>query len=271
VSEAADALSIARRVAREAAQVLRGVDDIGEVRTKTTFKDLVTEWDTRIDSLISERLDELTPEIPRLAEESGAHGDVEASPLRWVIDPIDGTVNFSHHIPFYAVCISLERNGEPIAGVIHAPALDWEFCAHIGGGAFCNDEPLRVSKTAAISQAVLSTGFPYDRASAEWANFREWEHMQRTAGACRRFGCASLDLAMVARGWFDGYWEAGLRAWDLSAGALLVREAGGRVTSLTGGPFVSTTGAAVASNSAIHSQILDELAVVGAPGGTRSP
>lgn len=265
----AAALDIARQVAREAAELLRGVVDVGEIRTKSSFKDLVTEWDTRSDDLIARRLDELSPGVPRLAEESGASGDAGAG-LRWVIDPIDGTVNFSHGIPFWSVCISLERDGEPIAGVVHAPAIGREYWASAGGGAFCNGDRLQVSATADLRQAVLATGFPYDRASAQWANFREWEHMQRRAGACRRFGCASLDLAMVASGWFDGYWEARLAAWDLSAGALLIREAGGRVTSLTGGPFVSASGQAVASNGAIHKQILDELTAVAASHGAPS-
>lgn len=264
--EAADALDIARQVAREAAKMLLGVDHIGEVRTKSTFKDLVTEWDTRSDELISARLEQLSPGVPRLAEESGASGAVDAG-LRWVVDPIDGTVNFSHGIPFWAVTISLERGGYPVAGVVNAPALGWEYSAHRDGGAFRNGEPIRVSRVADLRGAVLATGFPYDRSTADWANFREWEHFQRTAGACRRFGCASLDLSMVAQGVFDGYWEAGLKAWDMSAGALLIQEAGGRVTSLTGGPFVSETGQAVGSNGAIHKQILDELAEVAAVHG----
>ena len=251
-------LAIARRVAAEAADLLRGATGrVGQVRTKTTFKDLVTEWDTRCDELIARRLAELTPDIPRLAEESGASA-AAPSELQWVIDPIDGTVNFAHGIPFYAVCISLERRGVPICGVVRAPALGWELYAERGGGAFVDGVPMRVSTEARLDRAVLATGFPYDRAS----NFREWEHMQRTAGACRRFGCASLDLAMVARGMFDGYWEAALQPWDVSAGALLVEEAGGRVTGLTGGAFVSSSGQAVASNGAIHDQIVDGLAAV---------
>ncbi|RMH42712.1 MAG: inositol monophosphatase [Deltaproteobacteria bacterium] len=261
MTEAADALDIAREVARAAADLLRGVDDVGKVRTKSSFKDLVTEWDTRAEEAIVRRLETLAPDVPRLAEESGAAGDVDAG-RRWVIDPIDGTVNFAHGIPFWAVAISFEVDGDPVCGVVHAPALGWEFFASAGGGAYRNGERVRVSAVDDLRQAVLATGFPYDRGTARWANFREWEHMQRTAGACRRMGCASLDLAMVACGMVDGFWEARLRAWDLSAGAVLVREAGGVVTSLTGGRFASASGEAVASNGAIHQQIVEELGTV---------
>jgi myo-inositol-1(or 4)-monophosphatase len=162
----------------------------------------------------------------------------------------------------FSVVIALERNGEAIAGVVNAPALSWEFHAHAGGGAFCNDEPLRVSKITNLAQAMLASGFPYDRATNPANNFAEWEHFQRVAGACRRLGCASLDLALVARGWLDGYWETRLQPWDMSAGALLVREAGGRVTSIDGGPFISQHGNAVASNGAIHTELLDQLELV---------
>ena len=178
---------------------------------------------------------------------------------RWVVDPIDGTVNFLHGLPIFAVSIALEKQGEPIAGAVHAPALGWQFYGHDSGGAFMNGERMAVSAIASLERAMLSTGFPYDRATNPDNNFAEWENFQRKAGACRRLGAASLDLCMVARGWLDGYWERGINAWDLSAGALMVREAGGQVTALDGGRFVSATGEAVASNGAIHKQILDEL------------
>jgi myo-inositol-1(or 4)-monophosphatase len=257
-----DALAIARRVAAEAAALLRTAADVGEVRTKTTTKDLVTEWDTRIDALIARRLDELAPGVPRLAEESGASSGAELAELIWVIDPIDGTVNFAHGLPFFAVCIALQWRGQPVCGVVHAPALGWEFHARRGGGAWLDDASLRVSSVAALDRALLATGFPYDRDTPEGSNFPEWEHMQRVAGACRRYGSAALDLCMVARGWFDGYWERWLHAWDVAAGAVIVEEAGGRVTSITGGPFDASSGEAVASNGVIHDDIVRELALV---------
>lgn len=260
-ADAAEALALTRAVAGEAAALLRNATDhVGTIRTKTSPRDLVTEWDTRVEDLIRERLSVATPAIPILGEERG--GSSEPAEYQWLVDPIDGTVNFAHGLPLFTVSISLEHRGEPIAGVVTAPALGWEFHAHAGGGAFAGDQPLRVSKITQLEQAMLATGFPYDRATNPKNNFPEWEHFQRFAGACRRLGCASLDLALVARGWLDGYWESGLQPWDLSAGALLVREAGGRVTSIDNGPFVSARGNAVASNGAIHDQILDQLEVV---------
>jgi len=262
VKDDADALAIARTVAAEAAALLRGAQDqVGPVRSKSSLRDLVTEWDTRSEELIRRRLQALAPGVPIVGEEGG--GAVHPGPGDlWLVDPIDGTVNFSHGLPLWAVAISLERDGEPVAGVVVAPALDWEFHAAVGGGAFSGDRPMHVSTVTRLDHAVLVTGFPYDRATHPANNFAEWEHFQRRAGACRRLGAASLDMCMVARGWLDGYWESRIQPWDLSAGAVIVREAGGTVTAIDGGPFRSQRGDAVASNGAIHEDILAELAAV---------
>lgn len=258
-------LDTARAVAERAADLLAGAAGRAQhVRTKTTFKDLVTEWDTRVEELIARELRARTPDIPLLAEESARDDELAAGapPLRWVVDPIDGTVNFAHGLPLFSVCISLEERGDPVCGVVRAPAMGWELYAERGAGAYDGGDRLRVSATAELAQALLATGFPYDRATSDDANFREWEHFQRRAGACRRLGCASLDLCMVARGWLDGYWEKKLQPWDLSAGALIVAEAGGRVTALDGGPFRSASGEACASNGLIHDAMLAELRAV---------
>jgi myo-inositol-1(or 4)-monophosphatase len=266
-----DALSLARAIVAEATVLLRGAAGrVGPVATKANPRDLVTEWDTRAEDLIRGRLTERSPGIPILGEEGGTSGGgasgaaaAGAPPaLRWLIDPIDGTVNFSHGLPLWGVCLALEEAGRPVVGVVAAPALGWEHHARRGGGAFAEGGArLAVSQTAPLERAILATGFPYDRATTRW-NFDAWEHFQVRAGACRRLGAASIDLALVARGWLDGYWEDRLHPWDLSAGALLVEEAGGRVTSITGGPFVSATGEAVATNGAIHEEVLTELAAV---------
>jgi len=268
-SDARDALGIARSVAAEAGALLRGAS-ASEIRTKSTFKDLVTEWDTRIEELIVNRLGKHTPDVPVLGEEGGAvgAGAADREGDRWVVDPIDGTVNFAHGLPWFGICVSLERRGEPIAGVVAAPGLGWEFYGSVGGGAFKDGERLAVSQTENVDQALLCTGFPYDRATAVDNNFAEWEHFQRQAGACRRFGAASLDLCLTAWGRFDGYWERRLQPWDLSAGALLVREAGGRVTSLTGGEFSTDSGEALASNGKIHAAMVAGLAHVAAAGAS---
>ena len=255
----AAALEVARDIAREAGALIRpGAGRAVHVRTKSTLRDLVTEWDMRSEDLIRRRLAECTPDIPVLGEERGPSSR-DHSDYWWLCDPIDGTVNFAHGLPLYAVTISLECRGQSVAGVVVVPAFDWEFYASVGAGAFNNDERLHVSTTDRLDQAMLATGFPYDRATNPNNNFREWEHFQRRAGACRRLGCASIDLCLLAQGWFDGYWETQLNAWDMSAGALIVTEAGGTVTSITGGPFVSRDGNALASNGAIHDELLQEL------------
>lgn len=261
-----DALAAARQVVAEACSLLRGRHALGDhvepVAFKSTIRDPVTAWDTRIEDLMRERLGQLSPGVPIVGEERGLAGGPAPSSLRWLIDPIDGTVNFSHGLPLYGITAALEEDGYPVVGVIAAPAMGWEIWARRGGGAWAETgQRLQVSTTSDLERAMLATGFPYDRATSH-KNFAEWEQLQIVAGACRRFGAASLDLVMVARGWLDGYWESDIEAWDLSAGALLVEEAGGRVTDITGGPFVSDTGRALATNGAIHVEMLEQLALV---------
>lgn len=147
-----------------------------------------------------------------------------------------------------------------VAGVVAAPQLGWHFEAILGGGATQNGAAIRVSERTTIAEALLVTGFPYDRATNPANNFAEWEHLQRRAGACRRLGCASLDLCLVARGNFEGYWERGLKAWDIAAGGLIVAEAGGRVTSTRGSGFDPHSGDVCATNGAIHEELIRELA-----------
>lgn len=255
-------LGLAASAARAAAELLRGAR-VSSVRGKTNPRDLVTEWDVRSEAVIREAL--APSGFPVLGEEGGqAAGDADAR-HRWVVDPIDGTVNFAHGLPIWAVSIALEEIGGPsLVGVVTAPALGWWFEATRGGGARDGaGAPIRVSSVGALDQALLTTGFPYDRATHPVNNFAEWEHLQRRAGACRRLGAASLDLCLVACGWCDGYWERRLSPWDIAAGALIVAEAGGRVTDTRGAPFDAHAGEAVATNGAIHDQLVDELARIG--------
>jgi len=257
-------MRVAREVVLEAARMLEGAQrEIGNIRTKSTDRDLVTDWDIRVEEAIRARLQELSPGVPILGEEGGASSD-DGGGVWWLVDPIDGTVNFAHGLPLFGVSVGLEVDGQIVAGAVSAPALGWLFCAHRGGGATMNGEPIRVSATQELSRAMLATGFPYDRAETRH-NFPQWEHFQCRAGACRRFGAASLDLCMVARGWLDGFWETRLSPWDLAAGSLIIEEAGGTVTSITGQEFSAREGNAVASNGAIHKAILYELAAVGHP------
>lgn len=258
--ERAELLEAARAAARAASELL--VDARPEdIRHKAHPTDLVTEWDLRSEEVIRRVLGDRTPGIAVLGEETGQGAG--AGDRRWVVDPIDGTVNFAHGLPIWAVSIALEDAGAIAIGVVAAPRLGWWFEAARGAGARDGaGAALAVSATARLDQALLVTGFPYDRATRPDNNFAEWEHFQRRAGACRRLGAASIDLCLVARGWIDGYWERHLKPWDVAAGALIVAEAGGTVTDWAGGPLDLQEGAVVASNGAIHEELVTELARV---------
>ena len=260
-------LALARDTARAASALLADARP-HEIRSKAEPRDLVTEWDVASEELIRARLGAGSPDIPILGEEEGGVG--AGAPRRWLVDPIDGTVNFAHGLPLWCVSIGLEVDGRAVLGVVAAPALGWTFWARRGGGAFVDDpraggvRRMSASAVPRVDQALLVTGFPYDRATSRQNNFAQWEHLQRRAGACRRLGAAALDLALVARGHFDGYWERKLKPWDVCAGAVLVEEAGGRVTDTRGGPFLPQAGEALATNGAIHEELLAELAVADA-------
>jgi len=251
-------LAVASAAARAASKLLATARPEA-IRDKANPRDLVTEWDVRSEELIRTVLEEHAPGIPVLGEEAG-QGAGTASGLRWLVDPIDGTVNFAHGLPIWSVSIAVEDRGSLLAGVVAAPALGWWFEASRGGGARDgHGAPLRVSQTPRLDRAMLASGFPYDLATSPDNNFAEWAHLQRTAGACRRLGSAALDLSLVARGWFDGYWERKLKPWDLAAGVLLVVEAGGTVTDTRGGTFDPHAGEVAATNGAIHEGLIAEL------------
>ena len=256
-----EALETARVAVRAAQQLLAGVRPVA-ITGKTNPRDLVTEWDVRCEERIREVLEERMPGVPVLGEEGGA-GAGSVTSARWLVDPIDGTVNFAHGLPIWSISIAFEDAGVLEAGVVGAPLLGWWFEATRGGGARDGTgAPLAVSGAAQLEQALLGTGFPYDRATNPLNNFAEWEALQRRAGACRRLGCASLDLCLVARGWLDGYWERHLKPWDVGAGIVIAREAGATVTDLRGGPVDLQEGQVVATNGAIHGELLAELARV---------
>jgi myo-inositol-1(or 4)-monophosphatase len=262
MSELEELLALARATAAEASALLRDVRP-AEVRTKTSPRDLVTEWDTRCEALVRGRLVGGGADIPMVGEEDG--GDRGAT-RRWLVDPIDGTVNFAHGLPLWSVAIALEGPAGLEVGVVAAPALGWTFWARRGGGAFAERgrgvERLQVSAVDRLDHAMLVSGFPYDRATNPDNNFAAWEHFQRVAGACRRLGSAELDLCLVATGAIDGYWETRLSPWDLAAGALIVMEAGGTVTDTRGGPFRAESGEVIAAGGGIHQAIVTELARV---------
>lgn len=255
-------LAIAKRAATTAAELLRGAQ-VTSIRSKRNPRDIVTEWDLRSEEAICSVLAETG--FPIVGEETGeSHGSDGNAAMRWLVDPIDGTVNFSHGLPIWGISIAVEvvATHSVVAGVVLAPALGWSFEAAKGEGAFDQDgAPLQVSAIASLDQALLTTGFPYDRATNPANNFDQFLHMKRIS-TVRRLGAASIDLCLVARGACDGYWERRLQPWDLAAGGLIVVEAGGSVTNTQGGTFDPHSGEAVATNGAIHAELVSELAKV---------
>jgi myo-inositol-1(or 4)-monophosphatase len=257
----AETLAFVRRIARDAGAILAEGAFRGHAAAhKAAATDLVTDYDRRSEALIVAAVAARYPGDFILAEESGARGSDHRR--RWLIDPLDGTTNFAHGLPFFCVSIALELDGEPAVGVVEAPALGWSFTAARGLGAHLNEKPIRVSLTERIGESLLATGFPYDNATSPRNNFAEWQALYRQSQGVRRVGAAALDLAMVAAGWLDGYWEMKLKPWDLGAGALLVREAGGRVTSWSGAPLDVDSGEALASNGRLHDPLVAALASV---------
>ncbi|MCA1591473.1 MAG: inositol monophosphatase [Acidobacteria bacterium] len=255
-------LNFAIQTAREAGRVLaEKFGRVLEVSNKGDI-DLVTESDLAAEKLIVERIRSYYPRHRVLAEESGvtdADGG-EASEYKWIIDPLDGTTNYAHGYPVFCVSIALEHKGRIVVGVIYDPTRDELFAAERGEGATLNARRIRVSETDNLNRALLCTGFPYDvRERGEFA--RHFTNFIMHAQAVRRDGSAALDLAYVAAGRFDGFWEEGLRPWDVAAGVLLVEEAGGRVTHYDGTPFDTYTPPIAASNGLLHEEMLRVLAL----------
>lgn len=222
--------------ARKAARSL--IHDFGEVEQLQVSRkgpaDFVSEADRRAEEILRRELGKARPEFSMLLEESGAIGDPN-SENRWIVDPLDGTTNFLHGIPHFAISIAHEEYGELVAGMIYEPLRDELFWAVRGGGAYLNNRRLRVSARRYIGDAVLATGIPFgDRPGKNEVLAALVPVMAHTAGL-RRFGAASLDLAFVAAGRYDAFWEFGLAPWDVAAGILLVREAGGFVSDIEGG------------------------------------
>jgi myo-inositol-1(or 4)-monophosphatase len=228
----------------------------GEIREKSRRADLVTDADRESESVIVRRLRREYPGAAILAEESGAHGGSKAE--RWIVDPLDGTTNFAHGYPLFCVSIAYEREGELLAAVIYAPAMNECFSAERGAGARLGDRPIAVSTLDRLRDALTCTGFhPADFERNEEC-FRAVSHR---AQAVRRDGSAALDLAYVACGRFDGFWEFDLNPWDVAAGTLLVREAGGMVTRAEGAPAALDARSILATNGRIHDELRDALAL----------
>lgn len=219
--------------------------------------DLVTEVDRACEELIVSTLQGAFPGHSFLAEEDNyQRGDL---PFKWIIDPLDGTTNYAHGFPWFCVSIALEYQGEVVLGVIYHGMREELFTAVKGGGAFLNGEPIRVSARAPLKRALLATGFPYDVARDNENNFGNFIELQLAARGVRRAGAAALDLAYVAAGRLDGYWECKLKPWDVAAGSLMVAEAGGRVTNQAGERYTAYDHRILATNDLIHQEVLEAL------------
>jgi myo-inositol-1(or 4)-monophosphatase len=252
-------LNIAVKAARRAGNLIhRAADNLDHLTvTKKSHADYVSEVDRAAERIIIEALQQAYPKHAILAEESGAQGESE---YVWIIDPLDGTTNFLHGVPQYAVSIGLQHNGVMTQAVVYDPTSNDLFTATRGSGAYLNDKRLRVSKRKEMADSLIGTGFPYTRfenMQAYMAIFGEL--MQKTAGL-RRPGAASLDLAWVAAGRYDGFFETGLKPWDIAAGALLITEAGGIVSDLAGNQNFMTSGHVCAGNPFIQEQLLQIIA-----------
>ncbi|HMQ31868.1 MAG TPA: inositol monophosphatase family protein [Chloroflexaceae bacterium] len=252
-------LNFAIELALRAGSVLRaGLAQERSVESKG-HADVVTDADKASEALIVGAIAADFPDHAILAEEGGATAG--ASEYEWLIDPLDGTLNYLHGNPVFCVSLGLLRRGEPLLGVVYDPCRDELFAAERGGGARLNGRPMRVSPTATLARSLLTTGFPYNRFSEPDNNLREHDHLLMKCQDVRRPGSAALDLCAVAAGRSDAHWELGLSPWDVAAGALIVREAGGTVTGWQGQPWRPGEPRLVASNGLIHAELVRELAL----------
>jgi myo-inositol-1(or 4)-monophosphatase len=258
VPESNEIERVAIRAARAAGRIhLKRMNHIS-IANKSNVIDLVTEADRESEAAVIDVLQRAFPTHAILAEESGASG--ESSEHRWIIDPLDGTTNFAHGYPQFCISIAYERRGRLQSAVIFDAFKRELFVAHRGRGARLNGRPIRVTRTPALANSLLVTGFPYDRRERRRYYLSFWEaFMMRTHGV-RRTGSAALDLAWVACGRVDAFWEFGLKPWDVAAGALLVDEAGGRVTNMDGSRLDLAGAQIVASNRRVHREMIDTIA-----------
>jgi myo-inositol-1(or 4)-monophosphatase len=252
-------LKVAATAALAAGEVLQACwGKLESIVEKGRPGDLVTEADKQAEAVILEIIRQHFPSHSILAEESGQFGALDAEYL-WAIDPLDGTTNYAHQYPFSAASIGLLINGVPTIGAIYDPFHRELFCGAIGLGSTCNDKPIRVSSVDKLAQSLLVTGFAYDRRETPDNNYQEFCYLTHITQGVRRAGAASIDLAYVACGRLDGYWERGLSPWDLAAGVAIVEAAGGTVTAYDRTNFDIRSGRILATNSKLHDELSQEL------------
>jgi myo-inositol-1(or 4)-monophosphatase len=260
-------LESAIEIAHEAGALLR---QYFERRVRFELKgafDLVTEADRASEKLVVERLKALYPDHGILAEEGGGHES--RSDYRWYVDPLDGTTNFAHSYPCFNVTLALEKGGELIAGVIFDPARDELFACEKGAGSYLNGRRIHVSKAPTLDESLFSTGFPSRRRHLD-VNIHFYHQLAMASHGVRRCGAAAIDLAYVACGRLDGFWEFGLSPWDMAAGQLLVEEAGGKCSGMRGEKHTLTGPHILTDNGLIHAEVLGLFAEIFA-GGHRFP
>ena len=252
--------AVARRAAEAGAEQLRHhFGHLERIREKGRAGDLVTEADVAAEQAVLAVLEQETPELGVLAEESGRRQG-QGSPLEWCVDPLDGTTNYAHRFPFFGTSVGLTWNGRPLLGALAVPALEQLYWAAPGLGAWANNSRIRVSDCSELSQSLLVTGFAYDRHTRLDNNYAEFAWFTHRTRGVRRAGAAAVDLAFVADGRLDGYWERGLSPWDLAAGVVLVEQAGGVVCAYDGGPAELASGRLIACTPGLRQALLEGLA-----------
>jgi myo-inositol-1(or 4)-monophosphatase len=254
------------KVALDASRAAAALVDKGyRQRPPTEHKrariDLVTRFDRDSEALLREALTRVTP-FPVVGEETGGRRARGEHAATWYVDPLDGTTNFVHGHPFWCISVGLIAGAEPVLGAVVAPSLHTEWTGLVGDGARRNGEPCRVSDVAHLGDALLATGFPYDRHTTKDNNFDAFVAIKKKAQAVRRCGSAAIDLCLVADGTYDGYWEAKLGPWDVAAGSAVVLAAGGRITGYDGQAVDVTLGSVVATNGRVHAELVSELGAV---------
>ena len=249
-------LSTAIEAVIKAGQIQMEFIDSGFKISKKGAIDLVTEADVAVETMFRELIAERFPGHTILAEEFGQDKDTRGASHCWVFDPIDGTNNYAHGLPIFCSSLALEIDGRGEIGAIYDPTRKELFVAERGGGAFLNGRPIHVSEAATLVESMLVTGFPYDIHKRIPEIVGLFGDFVGKARAVRRLGSAALDICYVAAGRMDGFWEQDLKPWDIAAGAIILEEAGGRVTDFSGGPFSSRRPQLLATNGRIHDQML---------------
>jgi myo-inositol-1(or 4)-monophosphatase len=256
-------LQIAKKLAHDAGKLALKYQEKGfKISTKSNHLDLVTEADKACNELIVKKIRQNFPNHTIISEEEAKiEGDGE---FKWIIDPIDGTTNFAHGVPIFGISIAIVKNGKPIIGVVEIPGLGETFWAKEGEGAYLNEKRIRVSKTSQLDKSLLATGFPYDRQSPRYAKSMQlFDAFYKPCHGIRRLGAASIDLCYVAAGRYDGYYEYGLKIWDIAAGKIILEEAGGTATNMDGTPLDPKKGMLLATNGLLHQPMLNQIQTLG--------